>query len=376
MVKTPWFAEEIPFDKAAEIGTQKVVRDHSTIAFVVTTDGSITDLPRQSYLAAEERVIGELSAINKPFVILLNSISPDSDECLKLKNELESKYAVPVIPVSCADMRASDINNIIENILFEFPISEISIAIPSWMNSIDDSHYIKTALYDTLGSALDGVSKISDLKKLVCALGEFEYAKYADISKIDLGTGCATINLTGADGLFYKILSEDTGFDIKNECDLMNLIKSLAVAKRNYDKLEYALHQVAETGYGIVSPSMEELTLEEPEIVKHGGKFGVRLHASAPSIHMIRADIETEVSPVVGTEKQSEDLLEYLLSEFEVDPQKIWQSNFFGKTLHELVNEDLHGKLGRMPEEAQQKMRQTLEKIINEGSGGLICIIL
>ena len=376
MVNTPWSDAEMPFGKAAEIGTQKVIREHSTIGLVITTDGSITDIDREGYINAEERVINELQEINKPFIVLLNSTNPGGAKCAALKRELEEKYGVCVMPVDCANLGAADINAIIESVLFEFPLSEISIDIPKWITALDDNNYIKKGLFEKVSENLKGVQKIRSVSSFAESIGGFEFAESAAVDAINLGSGKVQMSITAPGGLFYKVLSDETGFDISDEGNLMSLMKDLSVAKKNYDKLEYALHEVAETGYGIVSPSIDELRLEEPEIVKQGGKFGVRLRASAPSIHMIRADIETEVSPIVGTEKQSEELIHYLLSEFEVDPKKIWESNLFGKSLHELVNEGLHNKLSLMPKDAQSKLRETLQKIINEGSGGLICIIL
>ncbi len=376
MVKTPWFEEEIPFGRAAEIGTQKVIREHSTIGLVITTDGSITEIARENYIEAEERVINELAEINKPFLIVLNSTNPNSQSCQELRASLEEKYGVPVIPIDCVNMSTADINGIIESVLFEFPIVEISVDIPSWVEGLGDEHYIKESYYKSIRESLGDICKIRHVNGMANKIGEMEYADRVNVDHINLGDGRIKLEITAPSGLFYKVLSETTGFEIDNEGTLMSLIGELAVAKKNYDRIECAMNEVVENGYGIVSPSIDELTLEEPEIVKHGGRFGVRLRASAPSIHMIRADIETEVSPIVGTEKQSEELVKYLLSEFELDPKKIWESNLFGKSLHELVNEGLHNKLVRMPQDAQIKLRETLQKIINEGSGGLICIIL
>lgn len=376
MVRTPWSATEIPFDRAAEIGTEKVIRDHSTIGIVVTTDGTITEIPREGYIPAEERVINELTGLGKPFVILLNSTAPRSSSCTAIRQQLEEKYSVPVLPVNCQQMDETDINAIIESVLFEFPLSEISINLPDWITSLDDAHYVKNAVLGCIRNNIGSVCKVNHISRLTQAIEDCEYLKSAESREIDLGTGRVVIDTDAPDRLFYTILSESTGLDIPDAGVLMTLMQDLASAKQKYDRLEYALHQVNETGYGIVSPSIDELRLEEPEIVKQGGRFGVRLRASAPSIHMIRADIETEVSPVVGSEKQSQELVEYLLSEFEVDPQKIWESNIFGKSLYDLVNAGLHNKLGRMPDDARVKLRETLQRIINEGSGGLICIIL
>ncbi len=376
MVKTPWYAEEIPFDQAAEIGTQKVIRDHSTIGLVITTDGSITDIGRESYISAEERVIKELMDINKPFIVLLNSLYPESNMCQALRDELQEKYNVTVLAVDCANMNSNDINNIIEKVLFEFPITEISIDIPSWVSSLEDEHYIKAGLYNKVLENLNSIDSIKMVSNFADSLNDFEYTDKVYIDDMSLGNGNVKMTITTPPKLFYKILSDSTGFEINSEGELMELMNELSLAKKSYDKLEGALKSVNETGYGIVSPSLDELILEEPEIVKNGGKFGVRLRASAPSIHLLRADIETEVNPIMGSEKQSEELVSYLLSEFEVDPKKIWESNIFGKNLHELVNEGLRNKLQKMPDDARYKLRETLQRIINEGSGGLICIIL
>lgn len=376
MVKTPWADEEMPFAKAAEIGTQKVIKEHSTIGLVVTTDGSVTDIAREGYIEAEERVIKELKEINKPFIVLLNSVNPEGERCGRIKKEIEEKHGVCVVAVDCANMGKSDINSIIESILFEFPLSEISVDMPSWVTKLEDDHFIKKDIFTKALEGSDKVSKIRDAASFAKELSELECAEKVEIENINLGSGSVKIKIVTPSGLFYKVLSDNTGFSISDEGELMAVMREMAVAKKNYDRLQFALHEVSETGYGIVPPSIEELTLEEPEIVKQGGRFGVRLRASAPSIHMIRADIETEVSPIVGTEKQSEELVHYLLNEFDEDPKKIWQSNLFGKSLHELVNEGLQGKLSKMPDDARGKFQETLEKIINEGSGGLICILL
>ncbi len=376
MVSTPWAKEPIPFDTAAEIGTKKVITEHSTIGLVITTDGSITDIPREDYVDAEKRVVEELKAINKPFLVLLNTQYPDKPETEELRQYLEEQYGVPVMTVNCADVTMEDINTIMRRVLFRFPIREITVNMPKWIDVLDDNHWLKKGLYDCILSAMDGLYRIDSLDALKNILSEYEYISHADISEIDLGTGTATISLTTQEGLFYHIVKEVSGFDIDGDDKLIALLTDMAQIKKEYDKISYALHEVYQKGYGIVNPTIDELRLEEPEIVKQGSRFGVKLKASAPSIHMIQANIETEVCPIVGTEKQSEELVHYLLEEFESDPKKIWESNIFGKSLHELVNEGLHNKLYRMPDEAQIKLQETLQKIINEGSGGLICIIL
>ena len=376
MVKTPWSDNAMPFVEAAEIGTGKVIKEHSTIGLVVTTDGSFTDIPRQDYIDAETRVIEELKGINKPFIVLVNCVNPYSENALKIKNEIEKKHEVSAMCINCAELDSADINNIIEKILFEFPVNEISVNLPDWVDVLPHDHKIKKSIYDNLISSLGSIQKISDASIMSASLNENENVTKSEISSINLGSGSVMCDITIDDDIFYKILGENTGFEINGKETLMELMTELSYIKREYDKIEGALSEVREVGYGIVAPSIEELSLEEPEIVRQGSRYGVRLKASAPSIHMIRADIETEVSPIVGTEKQSEELVHYLLNEFDENPQSIWETNIFGKSLHELVNEGLRGKLHKMPEDARFKLQETLQKIINEGSGGLICIIL
>lgn len=376
MVNTPWSENAIPFYEAAEIGTKKVINEHSTIGLVVTTDGSITEIERKDYAAAEKRVINELKAINKPFAVLLNSTNPNSENAKHLCAELEAEYGVPVVGVNCENMSRGDISRIIETVLFEFPLREINIRMPAWVEALGNEHWLDRGIYKSVTDNIDGVEKIRHVKMLADALSADDEIEYCRIDGMDLGCGNVTLDLSVPDEIFYKILGEKSGFEISGKENLIQLIGELAGIKAEYDKIAFALHEVKENGYGIVSPSSDELTLAEPKIVKQGGRFGVKLTASAPSIHMIRADIETTVSPVVGTEKQSEELVQYLLEEFENDPSKIWESNIFGKSLYELVNEGLHNKLSRMPEASRFKLRETLQRIINEGSGGLICIIL
>lgn len=376
MVNTPWFDHPISFHEAAEIGTKKVITEHSTIGLVVTTDGSITEIERDDYVQAETRVITELKEIGKPFVVLLNSVNPTGASAQQLKSELEAKHGVPVLAVNCEELDASDINSIIQTVLFEFPLREIQITIPSWIESLSKEHWLRASIYQTVFEKVKGVHKIRHTKQLANDMCQCEHINRCQIEGMDLGLGNVVMEISPNKELFYKILGEMSGFEIENEERLISLIKELSEVKKEYDKVAFALHEVRERGYGIVAPSTDELTLDEPKIVKQGGRFGVRLKASAPSIHMIKADIETEVSPIVGTEKQSEELVHYLLEEFENDPKKIWESNIFGKSLYELVNEGLHNKLSRMPDESRGKLQETLQRIINEGSGGLICIIL
>lgn len=376
MVATPWFDHQIPFVEAAEMGTRKVINEHSTIGLVVTTDGSITDINRDDYIEAEERVIRELKEINKPFVVLLNSINPTNPETEKLKEEMETKYQVPVISTNCAQLRIEDLNTIMERVLFEFPVKEIGINIPKWVECLEDNHWLKVDMINAVKDTFCGIRKIREIKGSMGKFGDYEFIKKAYIDNINLGIGSTLVEINAVDGLFYRVLSEMTGLEIQGDHQLIGLMRELASMKKEYEKVQDALNDVKLKGYGIVAPQMEEMSLEEPEIVKQGSRFGVKLRASAPSIHLIRADIETEVAPLVGSEKQSEELVNYLLKEFENEPEKLWQSNIFGKSLHELVSEGLQNKLYRMPEDAQLKLQETLQKIINEGSAGLICIIL
>jgi len=376
MVSTPWYDYQIPFEDAAEIGTKKVINEHSTIGVVITTDGSIADIAREDYVDAEKRVISELKAINKPFVVIINSTKPRDVETLKLREELEQKYGVTVLAMDCLQLRIDDIDSVMEKILHEFPISEIGINIPKWVEALDDSHWLKNDMIDSIRDTFKSASRIREIKAAMSNFEGYDFIKRASIDKVSLGEGTILVDITTTDGLLYRILSEESGMEIEGEHRLISLIKDLARVKKEYDRVEYALHEVRVKGYGMVSPQMDELTLEEPEIIKQGNRYGVKLRASAPSIHMIRADIETEIAPMVGTEKQSEELVTYLLREFENDTAKLWESNIFGKSLHELVQEGLQNKLFRMPEDAQVKLQETLQKIINEGSGGLICIIL
>lgn len=376
MVMTPWFEEEIPFAMAAEIGTQKVIKEHSTIGLVVTTDGSITDIPRDEYCDAEERVINELSEINKPFVIILNCLDPKSSSAQQLASELEDKYSTPVIPVNCLELDEQGISDILRQVLYAFPVKEVNITMPKWITALEKNHWLKSSVISAIRAAAENIKHIRDMTNLTERLSDSEYISGSQISEIDLGKGSAGIKLDFDSELFYKILGEKTGIEIKNDNDLMPLLKDLIAIKKKYEKVENALNEVEATGYGIVMPDIDDLSLEEPEIVKQGGKYGVRLKASAPSIHMMKADIVTEVNPIVGSEKQSEELVMYLMNEFNDDPTKIWNSNIFGKSLHELVNEGLHNKLYKMPVDARLKLQETLERIINEGCGGLICFIL
>ena len=376
MVKTPWYDEDIPFNMAAEIGTKKVITEHSTIGLVVTTDGSISDIPREEYAEAEERVISELKEINKPFVVLLNCVYPTSESATVLAENLSEKYSVPVMPVNCQELNEEDIQGILSRVLFEFPVKQISLNLPAWVCSLNGNHPLKSSLYSLVQSAAADITHIREIKRLEKAICDCEQIENCEIKKIDLGNGNAEMKAEVRRELFFEVISENTGIEIKNDRELISTLTQLSKTKREYMRIKDALDEVEATGYGIVMPSIEELSLEEPEIMRQGGRYGVRLRASAPSLHIMKANITTEVSPIVGSEKQSEDLVMYLLKEFEENPSQIWDSNIFGKSLHELVNEGLHTKLARMPQEARLRMQETIERVINEGCSGLICIIL
>lgn len=376
MVKTPWFEEEIPFNMAAEIGTKKVISEHATIGLVITTDASISEIPRDEYEEAEERVINELKEINKPFIVLLNCMFPDSNSSVALANELSEKYLVPVIPVNCLELQENEVRDILLNVLYEFPVKKVEINLPSWLKNTDEHNNFRELLTDSVRAAGSNLLKLRQVEIFADVLSQCDIISDVSVRQILAGEGKIYINADIENEIFYNILSQNADTEIKNDADLIDVIKNYAEIKKKYKKIEDALDQVNSTGYGIVMPTIEEMSLEEPEIMKQGSKYGVRLKASAPSIHMLKADIKTEVAPIVGSEKQSEDLIKYLLDGFEDDPSKIWESNIFGKSLDDLVNEGLKTKLMHMPNEARMKLQQTLERVINEGCSGLICIII
>lgn len=376
MVHTPWSDDPMPFKEAAELGTRKVICEHSTIGMVVTTDGSITDIDRESYVDAEKRVINEVKSQKLPFVIVLNSAHPNDPDTVALAEELEKTYLAPVALVNCSELDGEDIRAILSLTLSEFPIKEIRVEMPAWTRALDSDHDIRRSVREYVYSKAKSARKISELSHMFDDACDCPYVSEMILAGIDLGCGEATVRAELDDGLYYKTVSEMTGLEISSEEEMIRTLSELASVKKKYDRIADALESAEEKGYGIVMPDVADLKLEEPEIVKQPGGYGVKLRASAPSIHMIKAGIETEISPVVGTEQQSEDLVKYLLSEFEENPGKIWESNMFGRTLYELVNDGLHAKLENMPDDAREKLSETLGRIINEGSGGLICIIL
>ena len=376
MVTTPWFDQPIPFEEAAETGTRKVITDHSTIGIVVTTDGSIGDLERNRFLAAEERVIRELRALSKPFLVLLNSTRPEAPETQNLRAELEKQYRVPVKAVDCMKMEVSTLQEILEDTLNEFPVAEIRFVTPGFVEGLSNEHWIKDSILKNIKVWGDLVEHIRDVKTAVSLLADGEIIQGTHISNIDLGTGHVDVELVMAPELYYQVIGEILETEVTNDAQFFRLIREYSKAKKNYDKLAEAMVQVSDTGYGIVQPKLSEMVLEEPEIFKQGSKFGVRLKAKAPSLHIIKTDITTEVSPVVGSEKQSEDLIKYLITQFEHDPAKIWETNIFGKSLYEMVTEQMEHKLSNVPDNIRSKVQRSLQRISDEGKDYFICIII
>jgi len=376
LVKTPWFDYEVPFEEAAEIGTRKVITDHSTIGIVMTTDGTIGDIPRANYVDAEERVINELKELNKPFVLILNSTRPYDRETTALAEQLSEKYSVSVIATDVAKITSDQIFGILEEVLYEFPVQEVNIRLPRWVDELDEEFWLRANMETAIREILNGIRKVRDIDRAIESLGEVENVSFVTLEEMNLGAGAASIDVAVPEELFYRCLSDVSGFPVEGTDDIMRLMKDLSVAKKEFDKVASALEEVKQSGYGVVTPRLEEMLLEEPELIRQGSRFGVKLKAKAPSLHIIRADITTEITPIIGTEKQCEELVRYMLDEFEEDPTKIWDSNIFGKSLHDLVREGIQNKIHRMPENAQHKLQDTLQRIVNEGSGGLICIII
>lgn len=388
MVHTPWHTEAVPFEEAAEYGTRKVITEHSTIGMLVTTDGTVGEFSRDNYAGVEERIAEELTALGKPFAIILNSATPESDETVKLALRLEEKYKAPVALVNCLELNAEDIWNILGMLIEEFPAKETDITLPGWTSVLPDEHILKKGIRDAVVSASADMKRMRDIKgdfakaltlgieKAVSACGSYDDCASVTVDKMDGGVGKAYVSVHLPEGLYYDVISEMTGIPMKNEAELLCVLESLSTAKRELDIYKKAISDVNETGYGIVMPGVETMTLEEPEIIRTSGGYGVKLKASATSIHMIKTNINTEINPIVGTEQQSAEMVSYLMKEFEDDPGSIWQSNMFGRSLYELVNDGLHAKLDHMPTDARQKFGETLSKIINDGSQGLICIIL
>ncbi|MGN1200778.1 MAG: stage IV sporulation protein A [Candidatus Caccovivens sp.] len=376
LVKTPWSDEEIPFEEAAELGTKKVISDHSTIGVVMTTDGSVTDLERANYIEAEEKVVAEMKDCGKPFVMVLNCKNPNSADSKKLAQNLSEKYGAQVLAMNVAELKESDVDKIFEKILMEFPVKSIKVGMPKWLQALAFSNPIISEIVGEIKKFADGIKKVGDAKKDSVVFTESESFDPITFSNIEMGEGVIRLNVIPKENLFYRVLSNECGFDIHDDYELVSYIKNLAIAKIEYDKLKDALAQVEQTGYGIVVPNKNEYTLEAPEVVKQGNRYGVKIKASAPSLHIIKVDVETEVTPLVGTEDQSQDLVAYLSEQFENNPDGIWETNLLGKSLSSMVDDNISSKIVMMPADAQRKMRKTLGRIINEGKGGVLCILL
>lgn len=376
MVRTPWNEEAIPFQEAAELGTRKVITDHSTIGLVITTDGSITDIPRENYVESEERVVNELKELNKPFIVLLNTIFPEEPETIELTQQLEEEYDVPVIPINIAQMDEDELMQIMEEVLFEFPVAEVNISLPKWVEELENDHWLRAQFEDAVHSAISEVKRLRDIDNAIETLGAYDFVNDVVIDNMDMGTGIAHIKMAAIDDLFYRVYKEISGEDVEGFHDILRLTKTYVHAKKEFDKVKDALEDVQESGYGMVTPVLSEMQLEEPELIKKGGSFGVKLKASAPTMHIIRTDVTTEITPLMGSEKQCEDLVRYLMDKFEENPQAMWQYDIFGKSLHDLVRENIQGKLHKMPENVQHKLQEALKRVVNDGSGGLICIII
>ncbi|MBQ3866736.1 MAG: stage IV sporulation protein A [Clostridia bacterium] len=375
-VHTPWSEEAVPFEKAAEEGTEKVIRDHATVGIVITTDGSIGEIGRENYLEAEKRVISEMKETQKPFVVLLNSQHPNEKDTAKLAASLAAEYAVPVVAENVYQLNADRINAIMERIVLEFPLKSAAFRLPGWLMGLEPDHPLRSAVLSPIVKAMERVEKTGDVFPAIDAIRPEKSVEKISLTRSDLGRGDAEFEVSLTEAAYYDVVSEKSGLSIENEDDLMRELSGMAKTRRRYQQIEKALNDAERMGYGIVEPGVEDLKLEEPEIVKQPGGYGVKFKASAPSLHLIRTNVKAEVFPIVGSERQSEDIVKYLLKEFEADPGEIWNSNMFGKSLYELVSESISAKLGHLEESTRGKFAETLEKIVNEGSGGLICIIL
>lgn len=375
MVKTPWFAHEIPFSQAAEIGTKKVIHEHSTIGIVVTTDGSFGDLPRESYRKAEEKTINELKTLGKPFVVLLNSSHPYKEETKQIAQELAERYDIVVLPINCEQLRSEDITKIMEKVLSVFPVHRISFYVPKWIEMLEITHPIKARL---LGSLKEILGKMDEIKDAVPGnlVTDNEYVKRMKLEQIDMETGQVHIQVEMKEEYYYRVLSEMVGTTIRSERELIQMLQEWAGKRQEYSKIAVAGEEVRSKGYGVVAPSMEEIVVEEPEIIRHGNKYGVKIKAVAPSIHLIKANIETEIAPIVGSEEQAKDLISYISNNVKENPQGIWSTSIFGKTIGQLVEDGIDQKVGKLTAESQVKLQDTIQKVVNDSNGGLVCIII
>lgn len=376
MVLTPWFDHEIPFEEAAEVGTRKVISDHCTLGVVVTTDGSIINIPRDSYVDAERRVVQELKAIGKPFVIVLNTVDPLAKETAEVASRMEEEYDVACVPLDCLNMSVQDIELVLEQVLYEFPVQQMNVDTPAWIRQLPEGHAVRNEFERGIQGCIDQVKRVRDVEKAVESLKTRPLVGEVALVRMDMGTGTAQLKVDVKEEVFYGVLAEITNRPIANKADILNTVREYSSAKAEYDKISTALEESKQIGYGIVTPTLSDMVFEEPELIRQGPRFGVRLRAKAPSYHIIRVDVASEVTPIIGSEKQCQELVSYLLDQFEDDPKKIWRSDVFGKPLSDLVREGIQNKVLRMPEHAQVKLQETLEKVVNEGGGGLICIIM
>lgn len=376
MISTPWYEEPIPFNEAAEIGTRKVIQEHSTIGVVVTTDGTIGEIARYDYIEAEERVVNELKEVGKPFIMVINSAQPYHPNTESLRQELSLKYDIPVIALSVEAMREGDVLNVLREALYEFPVLEVNVNLPSWVLVLKENHWLRQSYQEAIQETVKDIKRLRDVDFVVGQFSNYEFIDNAQLAGIDMGQGVAEIDLSAPDELYDQVLKEVVGVEIRGKDHLLELMQDFAHAKQEYDQVADALKMVKQTGYGVAAPSLLDMSLDEPEIIRHGNRFGVKLKAVAPSIHMIKVDVESTFEPIIGTEKQSEELVKYLMQDFEDNPLSIWNSDIFGRSLSSIVREGIQAKLSLMPENARYKLKETLERIINEGSGGLIAIIL
>lgn len=376
MVTTPWFAYDIPFEEAAEVGTRKVIADHSTIGLVVTADGSFGEIPRDNYVAAEKKAIDEIRGLGKPFLVILNTARPHDPATRALATQMEQEYGVTVIPTNLVRLDLEGVTAILEQILYEFPVTEADISMPGWISELSNDHRLRRQFEEAISNARESMKKVRDVQPAVKLLAGLDITERAVISHLDLGTGRVKVDVEAREDLFYEALKDITGVDVHDKRALIRLMRELVYAKGEYERMGAAWQAAQETGYGIVFPRLADMDFQEPEMVKKGNQFGVRLRAKAPSFHIIKTEVEAEYTPILGTDRQAEDLVNYLLEKFEDDPRKIWESNIFGKSLNELLRDGVRGKLDRMPESAQKKFQETLQRVVNEGGGGIICIII
>lgn len=376
MVKCPWYDDEIPFIEAAEIGTEKVIRDHSSIGIVITTDGSFTDIPRNNYLEAEERVVNELKEIGKPFIIVLNSSHPMLPETERLAEKLTEAYSVPVIPLSVENMTERDIYTVLREALYEFPVMEVKINMPDWIACLSPNNWLKTIYIEKIKESVIEIDKLRDVDLITNHFNNCEYISKSYLSSVDASTGIATINLEAPNDLYNKVLKEIIGTEITSKANLLKLFQDYEEAKTEYDQIKVALKMVKQTGYGVASPTLADMKLDTPEIIKQGSRYGIKLKAVAPSIHMIRVDVESTFEPIIGSEIQSKELINYLMKDYDTNPDSIWKSEIFGRSLDVIVKEGIQAKLSLLPENARFKLAQTLTKLVNKGSGNLFAIVL